>query len=484
MNGHSVILWARVVSSCRYAGRSGLLCALMVLLVIQAISVGGCAQDKYRAFDGRRVSGSKRVSKQELREALDAFEGSFEDSIKYVADKLDELDPRPRTRQFNLLFRVRMLHALHTMLQQEDSVVAFIETWGLLVRMTQYFEEGEARAMYGDHQKIAINTAKDLEAKIEAIGRSFLTEEVLAETRKQLRTFALSNPIKGAFSNVVVYATEVREGQPNLFASVIGIPMSPFKAMKGVERTADAIHRFTDTAGSFSEIVEDLPESVRWQALLLLYDLQETEMAKLFEASVSQLSENSARLAETAETLPEEIREQLSKFIEEIDTKQSNLQVTLEKAEEVAVALERTVAQVDRTAKSIEKAAAAWESTVIATTELVEGFKGEPSEKEPKEAISLDDLRITAEELTTAASEFRALTAEIRQLVESPDLAERIAEANATVDRSAVQTRSVTDHLAWRIFQVIISVFVLALAYRFVVVRVIGKRSRKSSTNV
>ena len=61
-------------------------------------------------------------------------------------------------------------------------------------------------------------------------------------------------------------------------------------------------------------------------------------MAKLFQASVSQLSENSARLAETAETLPEEIREQLSGFIEEIDTKQSNLQVTLEEAEEVAAA--------------------------------------------------------------------------------------------------------------------------------------------------
>jgi Rad3-related DNA helicase len=268
-----------------------------------------------------------------------------------------------------------------------------------------------------------------------------------------------------------VYATEVQKGQPNPFLSVLKIPMTPFRAMEGVDRTASAIHQFSDTAGRFSDVVAELPESSRWQLQLLLFDLEETGMTKSFLNSLSRLSESSVRLEKTAEELPERLAEQLTQFVEDIDEKQAALQQTLHQAEKTSLALNNTLDKLDRTAgsfnavaKDVTVTAQAWENAAKATGEAVEEFgkvKSSPQKKES--SFDIKDYRDTAEHTSRAANDIKALLAEVEDLFESG------------------RYNSMMNGLFLRAAGLLVLIFVLAVLYRVISVRLTMAKGRKAA---
>ena len=392
-----------------------MICSLLLLLTVFLIlpfSVSGCAQRDSKIFRGKSTPTAGPISKEELREALDIFKDVLRDTIDQTSIELDERISTSKTRKTNLLWRARVIHAFYTMLEKEDPVAAFVEAWALSVRLTQYLEEGEGGELYGEHQKVAINTARKLEIEIENIGRMFLDKETFAETQKRVEDFATANPVRGTYSNLLVFATKVNKDQSNPFTNVLSIPMSPFRALEGVDRGAAAINEFRITADQFSDVVKGLPESARWQLLLLLYDMEETDIAKSLLDSTSKFAESSSRIAGSVEKLPEEFREQTSLLIDQIDAKQSNIQATLGKTEETIVALEQT-------AESISEAARAFESTVNTTGQLIKDLKSNSPQKDSSSTNNISDYRDTAQEITKAANEIKALTIEIGKLLDS-----------------------------------------------------------------
>jgi hypothetical protein len=455
------------------AGRSTAPFLFAVIAGLSIFILCGCGRGPQTVFRGKQTPQVVQISKEDLQEALDNFEEFVAAKNTQAANELDQLVPNLKTRRANLIRRTRLRQALRTMLDQEDPVVAFIETWGLCVRTRYYLQEGEGLGLYGEQQSLAIDTWEQIETRIEQIGKEFLDDDAFAETRRNIHQFARANPVRGTFGNLVVYATEVQPGQPSPFDNVVSIPMAPFSALKGVDRTASAIYGVRGSVERFSDIVEELPESAQWQLLLLLMEMEETEVVKSVLASMSRFSESSVRFADTAEKWPETIREQASILIEEIDTKQANLQVTLDKAGETAAAF-------DRTAKSVNEASRGVESAANATGEVIREWKSMPRrEKNTSSKTKITDYRDVAQEVTNAANEIRAVTAEVRELIESEALPANIEDVNnrviGAVDRTALQARSFTDHITWRMAQVLLLVFALALAYRLITGRLFRK---------
>jgi hypothetical protein len=450
------------------ANRSGLIITAIVgVLLLPA----GCGQKSQRTIGSGVTPVSGQITKQELRERLDTFREFFRSTMRQVSNDLNERVPSKRTEKTTLQMRARMVQGLNAMLDHDDSIVAFIETWGLCTRFRIYLEEGEGGALFADAHHIALNAAKRLEAEIERIGVSFLKENVFETTRKNVIEFANKNPIKSGFSNVVEYATEVPKGQPNPFLSVLRIPMTPFRAIEGVDRTASAIYQFSDTAERFSDIVAELPESTRWQLQLLLFDLEETEMTKSFLNSLAQVSESSARLEKSVKELPEQLREQLTQFVEDVDKKQAALQQTLHQAEKTSLALNKTLEKLDQTAGSLSAAAEditetaqAWENAAKATDEVVEEFgKLRPSPQRKESSFNIKDYRDTAEQTSQAANDIKALLAEIENLLESRRYDFML---NGILIRAA---------------GLVILIFVLAVLYRILSVRLVVAKGRKST---
>ncbi|HUT28849.1 MAG TPA: hypothetical protein VMX13_03570 [Sedimentisphaerales bacterium] len=432
----------------------------LVTLGLSVVLAQGCGPKDVRTLGAGTAPTEGQISKEELRQQLDNFSEFFKATLRQTASDLNERLKTPRAEKTTLQMRARMVQGLNAMTEQDDPVVAFIETWALCVRLRIYLQEGEGGSLYGDAQDIAASAAKTLEDEIERIGHVFLKDDVFDATRKNINEFAAGYPIKGAFSNTIVYATEVKKGESNPFMNVVRIPMSPFRAMEGVDRTATAVQQFRDTAEHFSDIVRELPESSRWQLLLLLYDLQETEMTKSFLGSLERFSESSARLAESSEKLPERLRQQMTLFVDDIDKKQANLQTSLEKAEKTATAVTAALDKLDETASSLDtlaggvsETAAAWQAAAEATTKTVQEFaKGRQSDK-PESSFTLSEYRQAIEQTSQAAAELENLVAQVNDLAESKAF------------------EALIDHVTLRLVEFVLFLFAVALVYRIILTR-------------
>jgi len=426
----------------------------------------GCAEGPGRMFGGGQTPTAGRISKERLREELDRFEEFFRNNSGQALTEIEQRQPTIRTNRTVLLLRTRANQALRTMMEPKNPITAFIETWGLCVRTREFFEEGQGSGYFGEHQNLIIDAVKTNEAEIERIGGLLLDDEIFTKTRKSIHAFAGANPIKNTYSNGVVYATEVRAGEPNPYIEVVTLPLAPFEALRGVDRTAVAVDKFSNTAARFSDVVEGIPEASKWQLQLLLYDLEETEMAKSFLASMSQLSESSARLAETTEKLPE----QLSELVEGADAKQANIQATLEKAEKTAGAFRRTAEDVNQAAQQWDAAA---KSTALALEEFAKLKLPEKKALEPAKPFDILEYRDTIEAAAKTANELRELAIEIRALAEPGFI-------DATLGQTSRQARGLTDYIFWRAALLAVLVFALALAYRILVMRLADKRTKKA----
>jgi hypothetical protein len=449
-------------------------CGLIITVILGILSfflLEGCGQTGRRTIGSGMTPTTGQFSKEELREQLDKFREFFKATLRQVATELNERVPGTRTEKTTLQMRARMVQGINAMLANDDSIVAFIETWALCTRFRMYLEEGEGIVLFGDAHQIALAGSKRLEGEVQRIGVIFLKEDVFEAARKNVTEFAHNNPIRGTFSNVIVYATEVQKGQPNPFLSVLKIPMTPFRAMEGVDRTASAINQFSNTAERFSTIVAELPESSRWQLQLLLLDLEETNMTKSFLNSLSQLSESSARLEKSVEELPEQLREQLTQFVEDVDKRQANLQQTLQQAEKTSFALNNTLEKLDQTvgsfnavAKDVTVTAQAWENAAKATGEVVQEFnKARPSPQKEESSFDIKDYRDTAEQTSQAANNIKTLLAEIEDLLESG------------------RYSSILNQLFLRAAGLVVLIFVLAVLYRVISVRLTVAKGGKVS---
>jgi methyl-accepting chemotaxis protein len=469
---------------------------------------------------------SEQISREELRNALDQYDDFFESTIKQAAADIDARMPDPRTRRLTLMWKVRMVPANDAALKHADPVKAFVECWTLAMRMAQFLETGDGRSFFGANQTIAVAAAKRIESDIERVGRSFLPPDTFAKATDDVRAFAQAHPMQDTFAEAVVRAPATKEGVPSPLASILNVPLAPFRVAEGIDQGASAIRGLGDMANRFTDIVQELPEAVRWQLQLLLLDLDQNDLLLSFLASFAQFSCSTAQLADTAQRLPEELRQQASKLLAEIDARQAGIQATLERAERTAATVERALARVDvvaasvdLTGQSVANAGRAWEGTARQIEQTIQDIRHDKYPTEPtsqgtatsaaspspspaspavpapaiapmpasapatttapERPFEILDYRDTANALTITAQQLQALTAEVRATIDSRGLTDRIRDVDGrvlgVVDYTSTRARSLTDHIAWRVAQLIALVFVLAIAYRIISHRWTGK---------
>ena len=443
--------------------------ATVILVTLSAVLLTGCGPKDVRTIGSGLTPADGQISKEDLREQLDKFAEYFKARLRQMSSDLYDKVPSKRTEKTTLQMRARMVQGLNVMLDQEDPIIAFIETWALCSRFRAYLEEGQGASLYGDGQKIAVGYARQIEAEIEQVGRVFLKDDVFETALKNINEFANVNPIKGAFSGVTVFATEAQKGQTNPFMSVIKIPMTPFRAIEGVDRTASAVNRFTDTAERFSDIVGELPESSRWQLQLLLYDLEEADMTKSFLASIAQFSESSSRLSKSVEELPKQLREQLSQFAEETNEKQENLRKTLEQAEKTTLAVTNALQQLDKTSgslgivvKDITQTTQAWETAAKTTGDVIQELNKMKGPSGKTESFDIKDYQVAAEQTSQAANDIKALLSEVEDLLESR------------------RYSNMLNHFVLRAAGLLVLLFVLLVLYRIISVRLMVAKGHKA----
>ncbi len=427
--------------------------------------ISACAQP-----DVPRISTGEKITPERLTAELKDFGSFFEITVKQASSDLDEALGDKQTRRATLRWRLRMIPACRMVLEQDDPRRAFLDAWGLSTRMRQYLTIGEGKTLFREHQQIAIEASQRIEEEIERVGRMFLEPANLAAADKQVDQFSERFPIHGVFSGVPVRMASESATTFSAFAKVIG---SPLQVISGVDRTAQAIRGFTHVADRFATITTTLPESTRWQVELLLIELEDNPV-------VSRLLEQAQEVTQiriALEKLPQSIREESERLMDQLDQRQSALQETLERAEKTAATVERALERVDvvaqsveQTAKSTADAGRAWGDAAKTIGETVQSFRKdeEPAARPATTQPGIEEYRRTIEEVNRTAGELQRLAMDVREMVDSQALAERIGDVDRTLN-------STIDRAVRGLAVLIVLAFVLAIVYRIAAARISKK---------
>jgi hypothetical protein len=409
--------------------------AVALLFVLWA-GGAGCADVTQRIPTLGLAGQSTEATASELRAALAVWSSSFSSLVTAASDHIRAETTERNVRRHTLLWQLRMIPLARQAAFRPDAQEAYVAALAVASAQHAYLTEGEGRALFGGQQAIASDAASKLEEDVLDLGRVFLSDRQIERLQKEVDVLVAQHPIRGAFA-----ADALVQGfsDPNVrgtFSWVVDLPMVPFRALSGVSDTAQAVHDFNETAREFTETVNELPHLTRWELELLLYDAEELESVDRALAAAESFALGAERISGAAETLPEEVGEQLAARLEEARATIAELDAALVRAEALAGPLQHV-------ADRVGDASAQW------TTLLTEMRADEDGEGRPF------DVR----EYESAADRIEGATREIRALV---------TELNAL---DASRAEALVDRAAWRAAFLVVLFFAALAAYRLLVSR-------------
>jgi hypothetical protein len=185
--------------------------------------------------------------------------------------------------------------------------------------MTVFFESGPGKDSFGASQDVAIMTAKGLESRIEEIRVAMVkpehAERMLAAGREFIGTFAQAHPLKSLYFQ--------RDSLSGRSETIVLPDSANFGTIaSGLEQDVITLQRLV------SAYMEYMPTLARWQAELMLYDV---EKSPLVVDSVSVLEEMPilVREAMTAQ-VPRLVSGQMTRALTAVSTERINTLTGLE----------------------------------------------------------------------------------------------------------------------------------------------------------
>ncbi|MEN8183808.1 MAG: hypothetical protein ABFS46_14870 [Myxococcota bacterium] len=426
------------------SSRARLRGALVLLLLLVGPGLVGCAK---LSLPGMRRTQSA-LTHEELREELVAFSSRFASVVSRAGDLIRAESTDPLIRMRVLLWEMRLVPLVQEGAFVPDAQEAFVAVNSLVVMMRRYLTEGDGREVFGPQQPIAVEAAAELEEDFYGIARLFLSEEEVVRLRVEVDAEVASRLISGSdftIANVQRQSRAVRES--GRFDWVVAVPMSPFRALEGVGSGAAAIHDFNDTALRFSRIVEGLPQQLRLQTALMLYDVESREGVVQALAALESFAESAQRLAALAEELPTDLEALLG-----------NSEGALAEANRTLLMAQGMVEPLRATALQLNLAGASWGAI----------FERDGEPDPDARPFDIREYEATARGIGEAAVELSALAGKLDQLIESPGLEAALGSVDATVSRVESGGQGVVDHAAWRGLQLLLAGFALLLIYRLV----------------
>jgi hypothetical protein len=409
------------------------------LLALLLLAVPGCSTVRASIDEIPVVGriGGASYTATELQDALAGWAAGFSMQVAAACDRIREATRDRGPRRNCLFWQLRMVPLSKEAAFRADPQEAYVAALALASGQRAYLEQGEGAALFGAEQSIAIDAARTIESQALAIGQSFLSAAQLKRLDAEVDALVASHPIAGAFSADALIASFTGSTARNTFSWVVNLPMVPFRALSGVSDTAQAVHRFDETAREFTETVGQLPPLARWQLELLLYDAEELESVDRALRAAESFADGAERVSAAAETLPSAVGAELAARLEQARASIAELDRALARAESLAGPLTHV-------ADRLGDASAQWSAILGAREDAAARPAGRPF-----------DVR----EYESAADRIGSASRDVRELV----------DAVSALDASALE--ALVDRATWRA-AILLCVFFAALAvYRIGVAR-------------
>jgi len=266
-----------------------------------------------------RQTPEARITSAQLRIWTNDFILDYADRIEEAADRIKTEETSPEIKRNSLLWKINATQAGFRAASRRDPLGAFVDVWVLCRQMTIFFESGPGKDAFGLSQDIAITTAKALEARIEEIRMTMVrpedAERILQEGREMVARFAEPHPLKSLY-----FRREPISGRSD---TIVLSDSASFGAIaSGMEQDVITLQR------TLSAYLEYMPTLVRWQAELMLYDV---ERSGSVADSVSVLKEMPILVRDAMTTqVPQLVSGQMTRALSALSRERMNTVAGLE----------------------------------------------------------------------------------------------------------------------------------------------------------
>lgn len=415
-------------------------------------------------------SAGEEFTEADLREDVSAYAARFSATVSATADEIRAASTDAERKRRALLWKIRIVPIAGEAAFISDPERAYVALFALAIAQRAYLVSGAGGRVFGDAQDLAATVSEELVTEARKIGTRFLTPAQQAQLDEQVTALATQHPIRGIFVPETVQAAVDATAPGGSFDWMISLPLAPFRALEGVDAGAQAIREFNATAQSFTRIVADLPQHLRWNAELFSYELEQQPAVESVRASLDSTARSADVFAQAVAGLPVALREQAASLFDQIEAGQRELQRTLAEARGLAGDAGVAGERLTPLAQSLERAAAQVQQAGDAWTALVEQARAPgpppPPGAPPARPFDITEYARAAEQVTLAATETRALLADVRTLGGGEEIAPGFGRLEQALGRVEGGGRSLVNLAAWRILELMLAAFVLVFAYR------------------
>lgn len=421
------------------------------LVVLVMLPLGGCAnlvRLTPRAVWHQMRSSPDTFTEDDLRQALAEFASRFASVISGAVELATERTQDRAVRRRALLLRINAIPLVEEVAFQDDPQQAYVSTLTLVVMLRQHLADDAWRDMFGDQQHLVVDGVDQLERELLAIGARFLTAEEIERVRTEVEAFARARPIQPGFGLQGLAAAVAAVPTTSTFGWIIHLPMSPFRALEGVSSGAAAIREFNQTALELTRLVGILPQQVRWQLELLMYDIEDRDTVVRTLAALQGLERSADRASRAVENLP------------------ADLGLSLEASRGALAEASHTIAEARALVAALDPAVQGIRSTSEIWAGLLQRNDAATSGREPARPFDVREWENAAREISRTVTSLQTLAIEVRTLSEAQPSSRAVAEVRAVLDAADARARGIVDRAFWRLAALLVLFFGLLAAYR------------------
>jgi hypothetical protein len=343
----------RFSDSPRHHGITGsIVFSFLTICLIMAIV--GCKSTAEKSTMMKQLK-IKNVTSQELQIRISEFATHFAHEVEASADEIMSKTTDTSIRRQALIWKIYAIPACKAAATSADPLMAFIDTWTFVLQMTDYFETGRGKEVFGELQPIAISTSRGLELQILNSIKQRILPEGFEKAVDFVDDWVREHPIETQFftrDSTLPLLTDVYRASPKGTLATVG------SLDQGIRDVADRIAFLSDS----------LPREIRWQAELLMENTVSGEKLEETLNNVNTLVKSIDRMARVVEQSPElierertavfaEIREERKEILESIDKQRTETIQAMD--EDILQAIkaihEERVATVEDVSKRIER---------------------------------------------------------------------------------------------------------------------------------
>ena len=242
-----------------------------------------------------------RITQEELRDALVQYASRFEATVVATADTIAAGTQDPVVQRGALRWKLGVTPVANQAAFLSEPEAAYVALLTLATSVRDFLVKGGGAQLFGEQQQLAVDASQELvDAAIE-LGDRFLSKKELARVTQDVEKLVAARPMRGDFVAERIQSLVMSTETSGMFDWVTEIPLSPFRALRGVDEGAQAIREFNETAQEMTRTVAAMPNLIRWNLELLA---STGAAGRSPQPRTSIPSRERAAASETAQALP------------------------------------------------------------------------------------------------------------------------------------------------------------------------------------